>query len=129
MNKLQRAWKWFCYHGPLVEPAVFEKWAAEGICSNGETFQYRPERYYRANGITCDVPDYLAMGAKQDGYYRVGDVMYPLENIVSLKWRRVEQICTTIPYEQYNFKIGYSPAEMFAEVQAARKILKDEKTS
>lgn len=129
MNKLLKAWRWFCYHGPVVEPAVFEKWTAEGICSDGRTFQFRHGGYYLASGLTCDVPEYIAIHAKKDGYYRVDDVMYPLENIVSLKWRRMEQICATIPYEQYNFKVHYSADEMYASIQAARKLLKEEKTS
>lgn len=123
MNRLQRLWRWFCYHGPLVEPTVFESWAAEGVCSDGRTFHFRHDGYYRATGLVCDVPEYIAAQAKKEGYYRVGDTMYPLENIVSLKWWRVEQLCTTIPYEQYNFKIYYTAAEVRANAEAAKKIL------
>ena len=123
MEKLKRVWGWFCEKAPLVEPAVFERWEAHGVCSDGTTFEYRPQFYVRASALTCDAPRYIATDAKKNGYYRVGDTMYYMENIVSLEWRRVAQVCNVIPYEQYNFKICYSSTEMYTTIQAAKKIL------
>lgn len=122
MEKLKRAWAWVCEHAPLVEPAIFEKWEAVGVCSDGSTFTYRPQYYVRVSALVCGAPEYLAIDAKKDGYYRAGNTMYYLENIVRLEWRRVEQICNVIPYKSYNFKIIYSADEMSATIQAAKEI-------
>ena len=124
MNKVKEAWHWLCRVVPLVEPATFERWSAHGICSDGTEFTYICPFYVRVSGITCDAPSWIADFIRKDGYYRVGEQMFYIPNVISVEWRRLEQITNTIPYEQWNMKINYSPAEMFAEIQAAKKLLK-----
>lgn len=123
MNKLKKVWAWFCETMPLVEPHTFERWVAVGTCTDGSTFTYVPPYYVRASGLTCDAPDWIAGNVKKDGFYRVGEVMYYLQNVIAVEWRRVEQLVTVIPYEQYNFKINYSPAALHEAASKAQKIL------
>ena len=45
-----------------------------------------------AERLLCSVPEYIMIRVKSDGYLTdKDDVMYPLANIISIEWKKVEE--------------------------------------
>lgn len=52
------------------------------------------DRYKWANsdGLSCTVPECIMISVRSDGYMiDKNDVMYPIENIMSIEWRLLEE--------------------------------------
>ena len=49
-------------------------------------------KWANANGLRCSVPEYLMIDIKSDGYIEDKEcVMYPMQNIMSIKWKLLEE--------------------------------------
>lgn len=49
-------------------------------------------KWANADGLLCTVPEYLMIDIKSDGYMKdKNDVMYPIQNIVSIEWKLLEE--------------------------------------
>lgn len=60
--------------------------------------------YVNPNSITCSIPDYLMIFVKNKGYIEDdAGIMYPLQNIISIKWTMDStiKVIETSPYEVF----------------------------
>lgn len=50
------------------------------------------ENNFNANELSYITPEYFMINIKRNGYIKDKDnVMYPLENIISIKWKLIEE--------------------------------------
>lgn len=49
-------------------------------------------KWVNSDGLLCSVPEYLMISTKSNGYIKDNEnIMYPLQNIISIKWELVEE--------------------------------------
>ena len=77
----------------------FEKWVCSFVTVDNKTHLRRYDRLWsKASGLICTVPEYLMIENKECGYLKDDEeVMYPLENIVSIKWMLLEECDRKLP--------------------------------
>lgn len=77
----------------------FEKWRCFFITvDNKGHLRHYDKLWSKASGLICTVPEYLMIENKECGYLKDDEgVMYPLENIVSIKWMLLEECDRKLP--------------------------------
>lgn len=49
-------------------------------------------KWVNSSGLICAVPEYMMININSDGYLvDMDEVMYPLQNIISIKWKLIDQ--------------------------------------
>lgn len=77
-------------------------------------------KWAKASGLLCSVPEYIMHSVKSNGYLDGKDkVMYPLTNIISIKWNMIDEKKV---YEDYSnrYRIFLTDEEVneFKEVES-----------
>ena len=73
---------------------------------DNEKHKYSHFSYVNPNSITCSIPEYLMIFIKKDGYIEDdAGAMYPLQNIISIKWTMDSTInvIESNPYEVFYY--------------------------
>lgn len=77
----------------LKKPKVIhlEKYQPIFITTDGVKHQGYRYKWFNSDGLLCTVPQYIMISIKSDGYLEdENDIVYPLQNIVSIKWQLVD---------------------------------------
>ena len=93
----------------------FEKWVCSFVTVDNKIHLRHYDRLWsKANGLICTVPEYLMIENKECGYLKDDEgVMYPLENIVSIKWMLLEECDSKLPDTmEAGRKIYFTPKEL-----------------
>ena len=95
----------------------FEKWRCFFITvDNKGHLRHYDKLWSKASGLTCTVPEYLMIENKECGYLKDDEgVMYPLENIVSIKWMLLEECDRKLPDTMEAGRIIYFTQEELEE--------------
>lgn len=100
--------KEFCSNINTVEH-TFEKWCAIITTVDNRVKQCN-FTWAKASNIICSVPDFILIDKK---YFKDTEgVMYPIQNIVSIEWKKQDTIIKEIPYEDYDFRFFYTDEEL-----------------
>lgn len=87
---------------------TFEKWSA--IITTMENKQIKIIfKWIRTDDSLYNVPNFHMMGRK---YFTYDNVMYPIENIVKIEWKKEGSYIKRIPYKFCDFKITYTDEEL-----------------
>ena len=93
----------------------FEKWVCSFVTVDNKIhLRHYDKLWSKASGLICTVPEYLMIENKECGYLKDDEgVMYPLENIVSIKWMLLEECDRKLPDTmEAGRKIYFSPEEL-----------------
>lgn len=75
-----------------VKTALLQKYQPVFITVNGESHVGCEYKWANDSGLLCSVPEYIMIYIKKDGYMKDTDgIIYPLQNIVSIKWELLEE--------------------------------------
>lgn len=75
-----------------VKTALLQKYQPIFITVDGESHVGCEYKWANDSGLLCSVPKYIMIYIEQDGYMEDKDgIFYPLQNIVSIKWKLLEQ--------------------------------------
>ena len=74
------------------------------------------------NRLKCDVPRYLMLHVKEDGYIEDDkEIMYPLYNVISIEWEKISSVATTDNFNEFSVFLTND------EVEKALQLCKDNK--
>lgn len=92
---------------------VFQKKEAVFITVDGKEHKNTLYNWCRISGlISRSFEKYAMIGISSDGYIKDNDgVIYPLNNVMSIRWNLVEQIDKIIAYGQ-QYKIWFTDEEV-----------------
>lgn len=102
--------KEFCAEHPTQEKATFESWSAVCTCINGDKFFYVYPYWVRTDIISCDAIDWMLTQIKKDGYYRVENKNYYVQNIIFTQWTKMETIQGFVSCDDY--RVDYSKKDI-----------------
>lgn len=88
---------------------TFEKWSAIITTVDNRVKQCNFV-WAKASKLSCSVPHFILTDKK---YFKdVEGVMYPIQNIVSIEWKKQDTIIKKVPYEPYDLRIFYTDEEL-----------------
>lgn len=68
-----------------------EKYQPIFITTDGVKHQGHKYNWFDSDGLLCTVPQYIMISVKSNGYLEdENDIVYPLQNILSIKWQLVD---------------------------------------
>lgn len=97
-----------------VKTALLQKYQPVFITVDEESHVGCEYKWANSSGLLCDVPKYIMIYIKQDGYMEdSGGIIYPLQNIVSIKWKLLEQKTVVDDFEN-TYQIFFDDEEVCA---------------
>lgn len=100
----------------VLEPktTTLKKFHVHFTTIDGKEHIFTRYNYVDEESLTVSAPEYIMHSVKSDGYLKDDDdVMYPLQNIISIKWEEVEKIENVIvKYIGGDFSYTYYPKKM-----------------
>lgn len=77
---------------------------------DGKEHCYNNYRFANPKVITCSIPEYIMIDVRHNGYLTDNDkIMYPLQNIVSIEWKKDKTKTITIetPISSWGWPVFY----------------------
>ena len=76
------------------------------VTTDGKIHKGVDSNWYIADRINCTVPQFIMIDIKSDGYIEDEyGVMYPLTNVVSIKWELLDEIIIEDNFGEYNVTV------------------------
>ena len=93
---------------------VLQKYIAHFVTVDGQQHVGLDDgNWINQDAITCSSPEFLTLYAKRDGYLQDENfVIYPMANILSIKWELINEIKVIADRHIKEFKIFYTKDEI-----------------
>ena len=84
------------------------------VTTDGRIHEGVHSNWYIADRINCTVPQFIMIDIKSDGYIEDEyGVMYPLTNVVSIKWELLDERIVEDNFDEYDVFVSTEELEDF----------------
>ena len=87
-------WAWLKkFFEEVQEKETLEHYSVRFYTTDGIMHNFTKYRYAAPERLRCSVPEYIMIDVKSNGYLKDdNEVMYPLQNVVSIHWSKDDEI-------------------------------------
>lgn len=97
--------------GPEI--CVLQKYRPLFVTTDGEEHCGITYKYINSSRLIVSVPEYIMINIKNDGYIKDNNrVMYPLPNVVSIRWELIEEKVKQYYKGEYEYQIFFTAEEV-----------------
>ena len=97
--------------GPEI--CVLQKYRPLFVTTDGEKHCGITYKYINSSRLIVSVPEYIMINIKNDGYIKDNNrVMYPLPNVVSIRWELIEEKVKQYYKGEYEYQIFFTAEEV-----------------
>ena len=83
------------------------------ITTDGEEHCGVTYKYANSSRLTISVPEYIMIDIENDGYIKDSNrVMYPLPNVVSIRWELIDEKVKQYYKGEYEYQIFFTAEEV-----------------
>lgn len=96
----------------IAKTICLQKFQPFFITTDGVEHEGYKYNWFNADRLLCTVPEYIMINIKSDGYIEdQNDVMYPLQNILSINWKLIDQKVVLDNFS-HEFKVVFTDKEV-----------------
>lgn len=97
--------------GPQI--CVLQMYRHIFITTDGEEHCGVTYKYANSSRLTISVPEYIMIDIENDGYIKDSNrVMYPLPNVVSIRWELIDEKVKQYYKGEYEYQIFFTAEEV-----------------